>query len=58
MDAQPGTPEGMELDKLADEQVSAEKSELSLVPCECLVRDKEPSAYHNVNCPRYVADLL
>lgn len=27
-------------------------------PCECLVRDKEPSAYHNVNCPRYVADLL
>lgn len=24
--------------------------------CECLVRDKEPSAYHNVKCPRYVAE--
>jgi hypothetical protein len=27
-------------------------------PCECLVRDKEPSAYHNVNCPRYISNLL
>jgi hypothetical protein len=27
-------------------------------PCECLVRDKEPSAYHNVKCPRFVEGKL
>lgn len=27
-------------------------------PCECLLLDKEPSAYHAVKCPRYVADAL
>jgi hypothetical protein len=27
-------------------------------PCGCLVRDKEPSAYHNVKCPRFVEGKL
>jgi hypothetical protein len=36
----------------------AEKAAADLPACECLVRDKAPSAYHNVKCPRYVADLL
>jgi hypothetical protein len=36
----------------------AVKATASLPACECLVRDKSPSAYHNVKCPRYVADLL
>jgi hypothetical protein len=33
-------------------------SEKALAPCECLVRDKTPSAYHNVKCPRYVEGAL
>ena len=36
----------------------AVKATASLPACECLVRDKSPSAYHNVKCPRYVADAL
>ena len=37
---------------------AAVKATASLPGCECLVRDKAPSAYHNVKCPRYVADAL
>lgn len=36
----------------------AQKSGEGLPACECLVRDKALSAYHNVNCPRYVAGQL
>ena len=28
------------------------------IACECLIIDKEPSAYHNEKCPRFVADKL
>jgi hypothetical protein len=37
---------------------AAQKALASLPSCECLLRDKEPSAYHALKCPRYVADLL
>jgi len=47
------------VDKLKPWDVTQpEKATASLTACECLVRDKAPSAYHNVKCPRYVADLL
>lgn len=35
-----------------------EKAAASLPPCECLIADKEPSAYHAVKCPRFVAGKL
>lgn len=37
---------------------AAMSGEKALPPCECLVRDKKPSAYHNEKCPRFVADLF
>jgi hypothetical protein len=37
---------------------AAQKSGACLPPCECLLLDKEPSAYHALKCPRYVADAL
>lgn len=36
----------------------AQKAEAPLPDCECLVRDKTPSAYHNDKCPRYVEGKL
>jgi len=38
--------------------INAVKAIADLPACECLVRNKALSAYHNVKCPRYVADLL
>jgi hypothetical protein len=32
--------------------------ETPLPPCECTLRDKAPSAYHNAKCPRFVAGKL
>lgn len=32
--------------------------EMPLPPCECTLRDKAPSAYHNAKCPRFVAGKL
>lgn len=46
--------EGQEQD-FAD--ANAEKA-TALPDCECLVRDKTPSAYHNVKCPRYIEGAL
>lgn len=37
---------------------SALKSSAPLTPCECLIIDKEPSAYHAEKCPRFVAGRL
>lgn len=34
------------------------KAAASLPPCECLIVDKEPSAYHAVKCPRFAAGKL
>lgn len=34
------------------------KSTAPLPQCECLIIDKEPSAYHNEKCPRFVAGKL
>ncbi len=36
----------------------AVKASASLPPCECLILDKEPSAYHATKCPRFVEGVL
>ena len=48
----PGDPDALRTD---DDLLKPMKA---LAPCECLVRDKTPSAYHNVKCPRYVEGAL
>jgi len=46
------------LDRDPNCSTHGQKAAVPLPPCECLVRDKQPSAYHNVKCPRFVADKL
>ena len=51
-------PPGSYRDATGELVLPAQKAAAALPACECLVRDKEPSAYHNVKCPRFVADKL
>jgi hypothetical protein len=36
----------------------AQETSAPIPDCECLIRDKTPSAYHAVKCPRFTPDVL
>lgn len=44
--------------QIARKLTPAEKSSAHIPQCECLIIDKEPSAYHATKCPRFVAGKL